>query len=215
MQSWVDAVKRRSPDLRADAQLLYCLEPWVGKCHHIGLSGRFGGRGASMVNPEMVGQVQTATFALAQKVAQSAHDWQYNKHFGYGPRPPTTGMLAIFAALSACDQVNAFGLTVNVSTPPPKHGCAKYYVGRKHHGRLCMTSAEYFGKEGARVRSAQPQPTPAAPQIAVGSKRLAPCQLVHAHTSRCLCAAGFYHDWSVQIRALQRLGELGLATFVN
>jgi hypothetical protein len=78
-----------------------------------------------------------------------------------------------------------------------------------------MTSAEYFGKEGARVRSAQPQPTPAAPQIAVGSKRLAPCQLVHAHTSRCLCAAGFYHDWSVQIRALQRLGELGLATFVN
>ena len=189
MQSWVDAVKRRSPDLRADAQLLYCLEPWVGKCHYIGLSGRFGGRGASMINPEMVGQVQTATFALAQKVAQSAHDWQYNKLFGYDPRPPTTGMLAIFAALSTCDQVNAFGLTVNVSTPPPKHGCAKYYVGRKHHGRLCMTPAEYFGKEGARVRSPQRQPTPAAaecaPQIAVGSVLLAPCpQVYHTHLHR-------------------------------
>jgi len=188
MTSWVDAVKRRSPDLRADAQLLYCLEPWVGKCQHIGLSGRFGGRGASMINPEMVGQVQTATFALAQQVAQSAQDWQYNKLFGYTPRPPTTGMLAIFAALSACDQVNAFGLTVNVSTPPPQHGCAKYYVGRKHHGRPCMTSSEYFGKEGARDCCPQPQSAPAAaaraPPIEVGSMRLAPCPPVlctHLH----------------------------------
>jgi hypothetical protein len=106
-----------------------------------------------MINPEMVGQAQIATFALAQQVAQSASDWSFTKFFGHNPHPPTTGMLAIFAALSACDQVNAFGLTVNLSAPAKasRRGCAKYYVGRPHSGRLCMTPTEYFGKEGARA----------------------------------------------------------------
>ena len=85
-----------------------------------------------MINPEMVGQAQIATFALAQQVAQSASDWSFTKFFGHNPPPPTTGMLAIFAALSACDQVNAFGLTVNLSAPAKasRRGCAKLLRGK-------------------------------------------------------------------------------------
>ena len=77
-----------------------------------------------MINPEMVGQAQIATFALAQQVAQSASDWSFTQFFGHNPHPPTTGMLAIFAALSACDQVNAFGLTVNLSAERARQGVA-------------------------------------------------------------------------------------------
>ena len=186
MQSWVDAVKRRAPALKADAQLLFCLEPWVGECFHKGLSGRVGGQRASMINPELVGQAQIATFALAQQVQQQAHDWQFSKYFGHSPYPPTTGMLALFAALSSCEQVNAFGFTVNNSRTPDRGGCAKYYVGRegkaararakgtaqKPPGK-CMSAGAYFGKEG------------------------------------------FYHDWSMQMRALQRMEALGLLTIVG
>ena len=128
-----------------------------------------------MISPELVGQVQLATFALAQQVAQSANDWKFTKYFGHNPHPPTTGLLAIFAALSVCKQVNAFGLTLNLSAPAKasRQGCAKYYVGRPHNGRPCMTPEEYFGKEG------------------------------------------FYHDWSMQMRAFQRLRDLGLIGVVE
>lgn len=186
MQSWVDAVKRRVPALQADAQLLYCLEPWVGECFHKGLSGRLGGQRASMINPELVGQAQIATFALAQQIQQRAHDWHFSKYFGHSPYPPTTGMLALFVALSSCEQVNAFGFTVNDSTTLDRGGCAKYYVGREGKtararakgaaqkpGGKCMSAGAYFGKEG------------------------------------------FYHDWSMQMRALQRMQELGLLTIVE
>ena len=153
-----------------------------------------------MINPEMVGQAQIATFALAQQVAQSASDWSFTKFFGHNPHPPTTGMLAIFAALSACDQVNAFSLTVNLSAPAKasRRGCAKYYVGRPHSGRLCMTPTEYFGKEGARACILNRVDCSAASmrhsRLRLSSFVFPPC-------------AGVYctRDWSMQTRAFQRL----------
>ena len=181
MQSWRDAVSGTSA-LRADAQLLYCMEPWVGECQHHGLSGRIGGQHASMINPLFVGQVQHATFALAQKVRQDAHDWHYSEYFGYAPTPPTTGMLAVFAALRACDQVNAFGLTLSHARRDgslARGGCAKYYVGREGGPRRsgkCMSATSYFGSEGASTN---------------------------------------FHDWSMQMRALQRMEASGLATLVE
>ena len=143
MLPWRHAVTGRGrAEAATGAPLLYCGQHYIGSCQRDGLSGRYGAR-AAMLNPELVGAAATLTYSLAQGQLSNEERSAVQEV----ERPPSTGMVAVAAALSSCEQVSVFGFSFSRES---EDGAAFAQRGHRLKGHLedagrRSRCAKYYG----------------------------------------------------------------------
>ena len=128
----------------ATSQLLYCHTPWVGVCQQT--------RGAMQINPSFVGAVRDLVHGLTRRFI----------------RAPSSGMLGVGLALALCNETAVFGSTIEQEPADAPAQCAKYFdwdefsrlstrwttlsIKKRNvsqtGGKVCLTSHEYFNRDG-------------------------------------------------------------------
>jgi len=106
---WRQHIFGSSPPAEA---VLYCFNPWLGKCHADVLSLRPPFPPALMINPALV----SLTMRLQNRFA---------RHTAHSIRP-STGLVGVVLALAMCDEVTLFGFG-NVSDGRTSSTCNHYW----------------------------------------------------------------------------------------
>ena len=83
--------------------------------------------------------------ALAQDLAAALilGPQTVDANIGIHAKSPSSGFLTLVLALGVCDQVDVYGMTLDLEAEPLDR-CAKYYDDKP----WCTRSGAYFGREG-------------------------------------------------------------------